>query len=138
LSPWLAIFSWDSQKFSNFRFLQWWNSPQFSEMSSGLVKINCYKYPSAKNLYSKPESCVNKFKWGKSWQILSCLMQMTISIPNHNNQSQRIQMRNNFKICQEFVHNKIIVMMIGTCPLWYTPVTEILFQVMYSLVLNYD
>ena len=30
-----------------------------------------------------------------------------------------------------------IVMMIGTCPLWYTPVTEILFQVMYSLVLNY-
>ena len=29
-------------------------------------------------------------------------------------------------------------MMIGTCPLWYTSVTEILFQVMYSLVLNYD
>jgi hypothetical protein len=31
-----------------------------------------------------------------------------------------------------------IVMMIGTCPLWYTSVTEISFQVMYSLVLNYD
>ena len=30
-----------------------------------------------------------------------------------------------------------IVMMIGTCPLWYTSVTEISFQVMYSLVLNY-
>ena len=47
-------------------------------------------------------------------------------------------MRNSLFICQNFVHNKIIVMMIGTCPLWYTSVTEILFQVMYSLVLNYD
>ena len=54
-------------------------------MSSGLVKINCYKYPSAKNLYSKPESCVNKFEF--SSKILSCLMQMTISIPNPNSQS---------------------------------------------------
>jgi hypothetical protein len=26
-------------------FLQWWDSPQFSETSSGLIKINSYKYP---------------------------------------------------------------------------------------------
>jgi hypothetical protein len=31
MRPGLAIFSWDS--------------PKFSEMSSGLVKLNCYKYP---------------------------------------------------------------------------------------------
>ena len=35
----------DSPKFSNFRFLQWWESSIFSEMSSGLNKINCYNYP---------------------------------------------------------------------------------------------
>ena len=48
--PGPAISSWDSLKFSDLRFLQWWDSPKFSEMSSGLTKINCYKYP-----------CVSKF-----------------------------------------------------------------------------
>jgi len=32
-------------KFSNFRLLQWWDSPKFAEISSGLIKLNCYKYP---------------------------------------------------------------------------------------------
>jgi hypothetical protein len=32
---WTHLFSWDSQKFSNFRIVQWWDSPNFSEMSSG-------------------------------------------------------------------------------------------------------
>ena len=44
MNPVIAIFSWDSPKFSNFRFLQFWD---FSEMSCGLfwipckVKLNC-------------------------------------------------------------------------------------------------
>jgi hypothetical protein len=49
--PGLNIFNWDSPKFShapnltfsNFRFLQWWGSPKFSETSYGLTKINYYK-----------------------------------------------------------------------------------------------
>ena len=31
-------------KFSNFQFLPLWNTPKFSEMSSGLIKLNCCKY----------------------------------------------------------------------------------------------
>ena len=38
----LIIFSWDSPKFSNFKFFAKQN---FQNMSAGLVKINCYKYP---------------------------------------------------------------------------------------------
>jgi hypothetical protein len=32
------------KKFSNFQFLPLWNTPKFSGMSSGLIKLNCYKY----------------------------------------------------------------------------------------------
>jgi hypothetical protein len=32
-------------KFSNVQFSQWWDSSNCSEMSSRLVKLNCYKYP---------------------------------------------------------------------------------------------
>jgi hypothetical protein len=44
-SPGLTIFSWDLPKFSNYQFLQYWDLTKFSEMSSGLIKLNCYKYP---------------------------------------------------------------------------------------------
>jgi len=45
MSTGLTIISWDSPEVTKFRFLQWWDSPKFSEMSSRLVKMNCYKYP---------------------------------------------------------------------------------------------
>ena len=45
-SPGFTIFSWDSLKFSNFQFLHKWDSPNFVIRNvSGLVKVNCYKYP---------------------------------------------------------------------------------------------
>jgi phage-related protein len=51
MSPWHIIFSRDSPKFSNVQFLQWWDLPQFSEMSSGLLKLNCFKYPYPQNIH---------------------------------------------------------------------------------------
>ena len=48
-SPWWVLDSLFSvgthqPKFSNFQFLPFWNTAKFSEMSSGLIKLNCYKY----------------------------------------------------------------------------------------------
>ena len=44
MSPRLTIFSWDSPKFSQFRFFSMVGFTKFSKMSSRLIKINCYKY----------------------------------------------------------------------------------------------
>ena len=48
-SPWWVLDSLFSVgtcqlKFSNFQFLPLWNTPIFSEVSSGLIKLNCCKY----------------------------------------------------------------------------------------------
>ena len=45
MSPGLTNFNWDLPKSSHFRFLQWQSSPKFSEMSSGLIKLNYCKHP---------------------------------------------------------------------------------------------
>ena len=93
------------------RFLQWWGLATILRNVFWTRQINCYKYRCAKNLYSKPESCVNKNSNEGNLDKLKLssandYLFLTIAVTEDTNE-----------ICQEFVDNKIIVVMIGTCPL---------------------
>ena len=94
MSPLLTIFSWNLPVF-NFRFLQWWHSQKFSEMSSGLVKINCYKYIQCIRIIFSPKliacSCtLNLYGGFDAWPINTEFLGMTFiaifgvgNIPEH-------------------------------------------------------